>query len=95
MAFMGSGKVAEWLDLGKEAERRAGTIDDIGRKVAAMTVRSAAQNFYGTPLEAIATGEAGRCSGTRSGAIRAGSASPNMASAKPITLPAAIAKRNR
>ena len=57
MAFMGSGKVAEWLELGKEAERRAGTIDDIGRKVAAMTVRSAAQNFYGTPLEAIATGE--------------------------------------
>ncbi len=57
MAFMGSGKVAEWLDLGKEAERRAGTIDDIGRKVAAMTVRSAAQNFYGTPLEVIAIGE--------------------------------------
>ena len=57
MAFMGFGKVVEWLELGKEAERRAGTIDDIGRKVAAMTVRSAAQNFYGTPLEAIATGE--------------------------------------
>jgi class 3 adenylate cyclase/tetratricopeptide (TPR) repeat protein len=57
MAFMGSGKVAEWLELGKEAERRASTIDDIGRKVAAMTVRSAAQNFYGTPPEAIVTGE--------------------------------------
>ena len=57
MAFMGSGRVAEWLDLGKEAERRANTIDDIGRKVAAVTVRAAAQNFYGTPLEAIAAGE--------------------------------------
>ncbi len=57
MAYMGSGKVAEWFDLGKEAERRAGAIDDIGRKVAAMTVRSAAQNFYSTPVEAIATGE--------------------------------------
>lgn len=57
MAFMGFGKVAEWLELGKEAERRASTIDDIGRKVAAMTVRSAAQNFYGPPIEAIATGE--------------------------------------
>jgi class 3 adenylate cyclase/tetratricopeptide (TPR) repeat protein len=57
LAFMGSGKVAEWFDLGKEAERRAGTIDDIGRKVATMTVRSAAQNFYSTPVEAIATGE--------------------------------------
>jgi tetratricopeptide (TPR) repeat protein len=57
LAFMGSGKVAEWFDLGKEAERRAGEIDDIGRKVAAMAVRSAAQNFYSTPVEAIATGE--------------------------------------
>jgi class 3 adenylate cyclase/tetratricopeptide (TPR) repeat protein len=57
MAFMGSGRVAEWLDLGQEAERRANAIDDIGRKVAAMTVRSAAQNFYDTPVEAIATGE--------------------------------------
>lgn len=57
MAFMGSGRIAEWLDLGKEAERRASTIDDIGRKVAAMTVRSAAHNFYGTPLEAIPTSE--------------------------------------
>ena len=57
IAFSGVGKVAEWFDLGKEAERRAGEIDDIGRKVAAMTVRSAAQNFYSTPVEAIATGE--------------------------------------
>jgi class 3 adenylate cyclase/tetratricopeptide (TPR) repeat protein len=57
MAFMGSGRVAEWLDLGQEAERRANAIDDIGRKAAAMTVRSAAQNFYGTPVEAVATGE--------------------------------------
>lgn len=57
MAFMGSGKVVEWLQLGKEAERRSDSIGDIGRKVAAMTVRSAAQNFYGTPLEAVATGE--------------------------------------
>jgi class 3 adenylate cyclase/tetratricopeptide (TPR) repeat protein len=57
MAFMGSGRVAEWLELGQEAERRASTIEDIGRKVAAMTVRSAAQNFYGAPVEAVDTGE--------------------------------------
>lgn len=57
VAFMGAGQVAEWFELGKEAERRANTIDDIGRKVAAMTVRAAAQNFYGTPIDAIATGE--------------------------------------
>lgn len=57
-AFMGAGQVVEWFELGKEAERRANAIDDIGRKVAAMTVRAAAQNFYGTPVEAVATGEA-------------------------------------
>src|SRR2546430_12311583 len=57
MAFMGSGRVAEALEHGKEAERRANAIDDIGRKVAATTVRSAVQNFHGTPPEAIATGE--------------------------------------
>ncbi|MDA9530957.1 ATP-binding protein [Bradyrhizobium sp. CCBAU 25338] len=56
-AFIASGQVAEWLDLGKEAERRADAIDDIGRKVAAMTVRSGAQNFYGAPVEAVAIGE--------------------------------------
>jgi predicted ATPase len=56
-AFMWSGQVAESLDLGEEAERRATAIDDIGRKVAAMTVRAAAQNFYGTPVEAISIGE--------------------------------------
>ena len=57
MAYMGSGRVTDWLDLGQEAERRANAIDDIERKVAAMTVRSAAQNFYDTPVEAVATGE--------------------------------------
>jgi class 3 adenylate cyclase/tetratricopeptide (TPR) repeat protein len=56
-AFMASGQVAEWLDLGIEAERRANAIDDIRRKVAAMTVRAAAQNFYGAPVEAVAVGE--------------------------------------
>ncbi|MDN5003349.1 ATP-binding protein [Bradyrhizobium sp. GCM10027634] len=55
--FIASGQVADWLDLGKEAERRAGAIDDIGRKVAAMTVRAGAQNFYGAPAEAVAIGE--------------------------------------
>jgi len=56
-AFIASGQVAEWLDLGKEAERRADAIDDIGRKVAAMTVRAGAQNFYGAPVEAVAVSE--------------------------------------
>jgi tetratricopeptide (TPR) repeat protein len=56
-AFIASGQVGEWLDLGEEAERRADGIGDIGRKVAAMTVRAGAQNFYGAPVEAIAISE--------------------------------------
>jgi class 3 adenylate cyclase/tetratricopeptide (TPR) repeat protein len=57
LAFMGFGRIAEWFDLGKEAERRANTIGDLGRKVATMTIRAAAENFYNTPVEAIDTGE--------------------------------------
>lgn len=57
LAFMASGQVSDWLDHGKEAERRASAIDDIERKVAAMTVSAAAQNFYGTPIEAVAIGK--------------------------------------
>lgn len=56
-AFIASGQIAEWLNLGKEAERRADAINDLGRKVAATTVMAAAQNFYGTPIEAVAIGE--------------------------------------
>jgi tetratricopeptide (TPR) repeat protein len=57
LAFMGFGRIAEWFDLGKEAERRANAIGDLGRRVATMAIRAAAQNFYGTPVEAIDTGE--------------------------------------
>ncbi|MET4798529.1 adenylate/guanylate cyclase domain-containing protein [Bradyrhizobium sp. LB11.1] len=56
-AFIGSGHISEWLNLGREAQRRADAINDIGRKVAAMTVTAAAQNFYGTPAEAVTSGE--------------------------------------
>ncbi|MBK3660968.1 AAA family ATPase [Bradyrhizobium diazoefficiens] len=56
-AFIGSGHISEWLNLGKEAQRRADAINDIGRKVAAMTVVAAAQNFYGAPVEAITLNE--------------------------------------
>jgi predicted ATPase/class 3 adenylate cyclase len=57
IAFMGFGRIDRWLDLGKEAEQRADSIGDAERKIAAMTVRSGALNFYGTPLEAVAAGE--------------------------------------
>ncbi len=57
LAFMGQGRIAEWFDLGREAEHRATAIDDLGRRVAAMSFRAAAQSFYGTPVEAVDTGE--------------------------------------
>lgn len=57
LAFMGFGRIAEWFDLGKEAERRANAIGDLDRKIATMTIRAAAQNFYSPPVEAIDTGE--------------------------------------
>ncbi|MBS0524300.1 MAG: tetratricopeptide repeat protein, partial [Proteobacteria bacterium] len=57
LAFSGFGRIAEWFDLSKEAERRANAIGDVGRKVATMTIRAAAENFYSTPVEAIETGE--------------------------------------
>ena len=57
LAFMGFGRIAEWFDLGKEAERRANAIGDLGRKVATMTIRCGGAEFYGTPVEAIDTGE--------------------------------------
>jgi len=57
IAFMGFGRIDRWLDLGREAEQRADRIGDSDRKVAAMTVRAAALNFHGTPLEAIEAGK--------------------------------------
>ncbi|MEH2490846.1 ATP-binding protein [Bradyrhizobium sp. AZCC 2230] len=57
MAFIWSGRVAEWIDLGKEADQRARQIDDVGRRVAALTVMAGGQNFYGTPTEAVILGE--------------------------------------
>jgi len=57
MAFSGFGQVDRWLELGKDAEQRADAIGDAKRKVIAMAVRSAALNFSGAPLEAIAAGE--------------------------------------
>jgi class 3 adenylate cyclase/tetratricopeptide (TPR) repeat protein len=57
LAFPRLGRLDRWLELAKEAEQRAITIDDRARRVAAMAVHAAALNFYGTPLEAITVGE--------------------------------------
>ena len=57
MAFSGFGQVDRWLELGREAERRADAIGDAKRRIVAMAVRAAALNLYGAPVEAIAAGE--------------------------------------
>ena len=57
MAFSGFGRVDRWLELAREAASRAKAIGDTSREVAASAVRSAALNFHGSALEAVAEGE--------------------------------------
>lgn len=56
-AFMPLGRLDRWLDLARSAEERALSIADDTRRIAAMTMRSAALNFCGAPPEAIAVGQ--------------------------------------
>ncbi len=92
-AFIASGQVTEWVDLGKEAERRAGAIDDIGRKVAAMTVRAGAQNFSAR-LSKPSRFRRRSFASRNSGAMRVGSILRDTVSVRRIFSPAAIAKRD-
>jgi tetratricopeptide (TPR) repeat protein len=57
MAFSPFGKTAEWLELCRDAEARSEKIGDERRRLASISVRAAALNFYGTPYEAITVGE--------------------------------------
>lgn len=56
-AFSASGRVDRWLQLAREAEHRAAAIADTPRQVAAISVRSAALNFYGAARDAVREGE--------------------------------------
>lgn len=58
MAYSPFGRTAEWLDLCRDAKARSEQIGDQSRRLASLAVRAAALNFYGTPFEAITTGEA-------------------------------------
>ncbi len=51
------GRIEEWFGLGRDAEHRSGKIEDEERRLASIAVRAAALNFYGTPYQAISTGE--------------------------------------
>jgi tetratricopeptide (TPR) repeat protein len=57
VAFSSFGVFDRWLDIAKDADKRAQAISDPARTVAAMAVRAAALNFHGTPVRAIELGE--------------------------------------
>jgi class 3 adenylate cyclase/tetratricopeptide (TPR) repeat protein len=57
MTFSPFGRTAEWLELCRDAEARSEKIGDEARRLASITIRTAALNFYGTPFEAITAGE--------------------------------------
>ncbi len=57
MTFSPFGRTAEWLELCRDAEARSEEIGDEGRRLASITIRTGALNFYATPFEAITAGE--------------------------------------
>jgi tetratricopeptide (TPR) repeat protein len=57
LAFVSFGSIEQWFGLGRDGEGRAEKIGDEPRRLASIAIRAAALNFYGTPYEAITTGE--------------------------------------
>lgn len=57
LAFLSLGSIEEWFKLGRDGEGRAEKIGDEQRRLASIVIRAAALNFYGTPYEALSTGE--------------------------------------
>lgn len=57
LAYMSVGNIEQWLAIGRDGEARAEKIGDEGRRLASITIRAAALNFYGTPYEATTAGE--------------------------------------
>jgi class 3 adenylate cyclase/tetratricopeptide (TPR) repeat protein len=57
LAFVSFGSIEQWFDLGREGEARSERIGDEPRRLASISIRAAALNFYGTPYEAITAGE--------------------------------------
>ena len=66
-AFMPLGLFTDWLKLAQDAERRAATIADRHREVAAAVSRAGAMNFANAPAEAIEAGEAALLKATELG----------------------------
>jgi class 3 adenylate cyclase/tetratricopeptide (TPR) repeat protein len=57
LAFVSFGSIEQWFGLGRDGEARSEKIGDEPRRLASITIRAAALNFYGTPYEAMTTGE--------------------------------------
>jgi class 3 adenylate cyclase/tetratricopeptide (TPR) repeat protein len=57
MSYVSLGEIEHWFAIGRDGELRAGKIGDEGRRLASVTIRAAALNFYATPYEGITAGE--------------------------------------
>ncbi len=57
LAFASLGGIQQWLGLCRDAEGRSEKISDEPRRLASIAMRAAALNFYGTPYEAVTSGE--------------------------------------
>ena len=57
LSFAALGNIEQWFGLCRDAEARSEKIGDERRRLASITMRAAALNFYGTPYEAVTAGE--------------------------------------
>jgi class 3 adenylate cyclase/tetratricopeptide (TPR) repeat protein len=57
LAYVSLGDIEQWFAIGRDGEARAERIGDEGRRLASITIRAAALNFYATPYEGISAGE--------------------------------------
>jgi class 3 adenylate cyclase/tetratricopeptide (TPR) repeat protein len=57
LAFASLGSIEQWFAFCRDAEARSERIGDEGRRLASISIRAAATNFYGMPYEAISLGE--------------------------------------
>ena len=57
MSYASLGDIEHWLAIGRDGELRAGKMGDEGRRLASVTIRAAALNFYATPYEGLTAGE--------------------------------------
>jgi class 3 adenylate cyclase/tetratricopeptide (TPR) repeat protein len=57
LSYVSLGNIGQWFAIGRDGEARAEKIGDEGRRLASITIRAAALNFYATPYEAVSAGQ--------------------------------------